>query len=236
MRVLSVVHDPAVTGGGGLFERVVVDRGDHLDRWVVANGDVAPGDPGRWDALMVFGGAMHPDQDAEHPWLRSEVAFIRQALEQGVPTIGVCLGAQLIARAAGAWVGPAETGEVGWFTGRAERGRRGRIACSASSPSRIDAFQWHYYTFELPEPAVQLAASASARQAYRSGRSSVGHPVPRRGRPETCSTPGSSTARRSSPSRSPRSTAETDRYLETWNAQGRALCNAFLDEAGRLSP
>ena len=116
MRVLSVVHDPAVTGGGGLFERVVVDRGDHLDRWVVANGDAAPGDPGRWDAVMVFGGAMHPDQDAEHPWLRSEVAFIRQALEQGVPTIGVCLGAQLIARAAGAWVGPAESAEVGWFT------------------------------------------------------------------------------------------------------------------------
>ena len=77
MRVLSVVHDPAVTGGGGLFERVVVERGDHLDRWVVANGDAAPGDPARWDAVMVFGGAMHPDQDAEHPWLRSEVAFIR---------------------------------------------------------------------------------------------------------------------------------------------------------------
>ena len=66
MRVLSVVHDPAVTGGGGLFERVVVVRGDHLDRWVVANGDAALGDPGRWDAVMVFGGAMHPDQDAEH--------------------------------------------------------------------------------------------------------------------------------------------------------------------------
>ena len=73
MRVLSVVHDPAVTGGGGRFERVVVERGDHLDRWVVADGDAAPGDPGTWDAVMVFGGAMHPDQDAEHPWLRNEV-------------------------------------------------------------------------------------------------------------------------------------------------------------------
>ena len=60
MRVLSVVHDPAVTGGGGLFENVVVQRGDHLDRWVVANGDAAPGDPAHWDAVMVFGGAMHP--------------------------------------------------------------------------------------------------------------------------------------------------------------------------------
>ena len=168
MRVLSVVHDPAVTGGGGLFERVVVDRGDHLDRWLVANGDATPGDPGRWDAVMVFGGAMHPDQDAEHPWLRSEVGFIRKALEQGVPTIGVCLGAQLIARAAGAWVGLAEAGEVGWFTVELnEDGRRDRVL--GVLPQRIEAFQWHYYTFELPEPAVQLAASASARQAYRIG-------------------------------------------------------------------
>src|SRR4029079_9253121 len=117
MRVLSIVHEPGPTGGGGLFEDLVEERGDALERVVMVQESLSTADPPEeWDAVMVFGGAMHPDQDAEHPWLRSEVGFIRQALEQGVPPIGVCLGAQLIARAAGAWVGPAEAGEVGWFT------------------------------------------------------------------------------------------------------------------------
>src|SRR5512132_2235115 len=182
MRVLSVVHDPAVTGGGGLFENVVVERGDHLDRWVVANGDAAPGDPTAWDAVMVFGGAMHPDQDAEHPWLRSEVSFIQQALDHGVPTIGVCLGAQLIARATGAWVGPADAAEVGWFTVELnEDGEADPVL--GVIPGRVDAFQWHYYTFDLPASAVELTPRSSG----------------------ACSTAGSSTARRSSRSRWPRS-------------------------------
>jgi GMP synthase (glutamine-hydrolysing) len=233
MRVLSVVHDPAVTGGGGLFERVVVERGDHLDRWVVADGDAAPGDPTHWDAVMVFGGAMHPDQDAEHPWLRSEVAFIRQALDQGVPTIGVCLGAQLIARAAGAWVGPSESGEVGWFTVELnDEGEADRVL--GAMPGRLDAFQWHYYTFELPENAVQLAASASARQAYRLGERAWGvqfHPEVDRTMLDIWFEHGAAEL----PKPVAEIEAETDRHLETWNAQGRALCNAFLDEARRLS-
>ena len=76
MRVLSVVHDATPTGGGGLFERAVVERGDHLDRWVVAEGGEAPGSVREWDAIMIFGGAMHPDQDAEHPWLGGEIGFL----------------------------------------------------------------------------------------------------------------------------------------------------------------
>ena len=114
MRVLSVVHDDSPTGGGGLFERIVVERGDRLDRWYTANGDAPPAEPGAWDAIMVFGGVMHPDQDAEHEWLAGETAFIESTLGAGVPLLGVCLGAQLVARAAGARVGPARAAEVGW--------------------------------------------------------------------------------------------------------------------------
>ena len=122
---------------------------------------------------MVFGGAMHPDQDAEHPWLRSEVAFIRRALEHGVPTIGVCLGAQLIARASGAWVGPADAGEVGWFAVELNDEAAADPVLGVL-PRRVDAFQWHYYTFELPADSVELATSASARQAFRLGERAWG--------------------------------------------------------------
>ena len=233
MRVLSVVHDPAVTGGGGLFENVVVQRGDHLDRWVVANGDAAPRDPTHWDAVMVFGGAMHPDQDAEHPWLRSEVSFIRQALDHGVPTIGVCLGAQLIARAAGAWVGPADAAEVGWFA--VELNDEGEAdPVLGVVPGRVVAFQWHYYTFQLPANAVELAASASARQAFRLGERAWGiqfHAEVDRDMLDSWFEDGAAEL----PKPVAEITAETDRYLGTWNEQGRALCNAFLDEARRLS-
>ena len=50
---------------------------------------------------------MHPDQDGEHPWLADEADFIREAVDREVPLFGVCLGAQLIARAVGARIGPA---------------------------------------------------------------------------------------------------------------------------------
>jgi GMP synthase (glutamine-hydrolysing) len=229
MRVLSIVHDPAATGGGGLFERVVVERGDHLDRWVVAEGDAAPGGPGRWDAVMVFGGAMHPDQDAEHPWLQGEVAFIERALEQGVPTIGVCLGAQLLARAAGAWVGPAASAEVGWFS--VELNADGTAdPVLGVLPPRVDAFQWHYYTFELPDGAVELARSDAVRQAFRLGDRAWGiqfHAEVDRPLLDRWFVEGASEL----PKPIDEMRADTDRLLGGWNERGRALSTAFLDRA-----
>ena len=233
MRVLSVVHDPAATGGGGLFERVVGQRGDHLDRWVVAEGDAAPGDPTRWDAVMVFGGAMHPDQDAEHPWLQGEVAFIERALTHGVPTIGVCLGAQLLARAAGAWVGPAGSAEVGWFSVEVnDEGAADPVL--GALPRRVEAFQWHYYTFELPVGAVELARSEAVRQAFRLGERAWGiqfHAEVDRRMLDRWFVEGASEL----PKPIDELRAETERLLGAWNEHGRALSTAFLDEAQRLA-
>jgi GMP synthase (glutamine-hydrolysing) len=233
MRVLSVVHDPAVTGGGGLFEQVVLERGDHLDRWVVAEGDAAPGDPSHWDAVMVFGGAMHPDQDAEHPWLQGEVAFIERAVDAGVPTIGVCLGAQLLARAAGAWIGPAGSAEVGWFS--VELNDDGAAdPVIGVLPRRVEAFQWHYYTFELPEGAVELARSEAVRQAFRLGERAWGiqfHAEVDRRMLDRWFREGAAEL----PKPVEEIRAETDRLLGGWNEQGRALSAAFLDEARRVA-
>ena len=181
---------------------------------------------------MVFGGAMHPDQDAEHPWLAGEARFLESALAGRVPLLGVCLGAQLIARAAGGLVGPAGAPEVGWFEVSRTDGADDPVI--GALPDRFRAFQWHYYTFELPAGAVQLASSAAARQAYRLGdrvwgiqfhaevdRTMLDHWL-REGEEEL-------------PKPVEELRAETDRYLPGWNAQGRMLCDAFLDEAARLS-
>ena len=232
MRVLSIVHEAGPTGGGGIFERAVPERGDRLDRWVAADGEAPPGTPSDWDAVMVFGGAMHPDQDGEHPWLAGEAGFIETALADGVPLLGVCLGAQLIARAAGASVGPSGSPEVGWFEVARDDNQDDPVV--GSLPDRFCAFQWHYYTFDLPPGAVQLAASDAARQAYRLGDRIWGiqfhaevdsrmldHWL-REGRAEL-------------PKPVEELRAETDRYLPTWNEQGKTLCEAFLAEASRLS-
>jgi GMP synthase (glutamine-hydrolysing) len=233
MRVLSIVHEPGATGGGGIFERAVPQRGHRLDRWVAAGGDAPPGEPSEWDAIMVFGGAMHPDQDAEHPWLGDEASFLETALADGVPLLGVCLGAQLIARSAGAAVGPAAGPEVGWHD--VELGDDGgRDAVLGVLPGRFPAFQWHYYTFELPANAVQLASSAVARQAYRLGDRVWGiqfHAEVDRRMLDHWLEAGKAEL----PKPVEEIRAETDRLLPTWNQQGRTLCDAFLDEAARVA-
>jgi GMP synthase (glutamine-hydrolysing) len=232
VRVLSVVHDDSPTGGGGLFERVVVERGDHLDRWFTANGDAPPDEPGVWDAIMVFGGVMHPDSDAEHEWLAGETAFIQSAVGAGIPVLGVCLGAQLVARAAGARVGPARAPEVGWHEveltdAAAEDPVLGVL------PPRVTAFQWHYYGFDVPDGAVALASSPAANQAYRLGDRAWGvqfHPEVEREMLDDWFAQGGDELGK------PLAVVEeeTVRHLGTWNEQGRELCSAFLDAALRV--
>ena len=228
MRVLSIVHEPTSTGGGGLFEDIVEQRGDRLDRFGFNHDSAELDTPDSYDAIMVFGGAMHPDEDAEHPWLEEEAAFIREAIDHEVPLFGACLGAQLIARSMGAHVGPIATSEVGWH----------RVAVNDAGlvdpvlgvlPAQIDAFQWHHYGFALPPGATLLAESDAARQAFRLGERTWGvqfHPEVTRhmldhwfveGAPEI---PDRATTR-----------AKTDAFLGGWNEHGRALCNAFLDYA-----
>jgi GMP synthase (glutamine-hydrolysing) len=232
MRVLSIVHEGTSTGGGGLFEDLVEQRGDRLERWITVNGGPCPDAPERYDAIMVFGGAMHPDQDAQHPWLGDETAFLREALDREVPLLGVCLGSQLIARAAGAWIGPAGTSEIGWTS----------VALNAAGmddpvlgvlPDRVDAFQWHHYTFELPAGATLLAESSAAHQGYRLGERTWAiqfHAEVTRHMLETWFVQGAGEL----PKPAAEMWAETDGLLGAWNEHGRRLCAAFLDRASGL--
>lgn len=225
MRVLSVTHGPSVPGG--VFEEVVEATGHELVRWVVPDGG-DPGGAGDHDAVMVFGGSMHPDEDDRFGWLEHEERFLRDVLDAGVPAIGVCLGAQMLARAAGARVGPAETTEIGWFPVElTAEGREDPVL--GVLPPRVDAFQWHRYTFGIPEGGTELARSDACTQAFRlrnawglQFHAEVTLPMVRdwaREDPDDL------------PHEAERFLAESEERIEGWNEHGRHLCAAFLEAA-----
>ena len=176
------------------------------------------------DAAIVLGGAMHPDQEDRHPWLAPELRFLERELERGTPLLGVCLGSQLIARAAGARVFRAAEPEVGWLQVElTESGSGDPVA--AALPQRFDAFQWHHYTHDLPEGAVELARSPVCTQAFRLGRAwgVQFHPEVRGDQVESWLAEDPDDVADPAALR-----AATRERIEDWNELGRRLCSAFL--------
>ena len=163
MRVLSVTHGPSVPGG--IFDEAVEVAGHTLEAWPVPEGRT-PDRAESYDAVMVFGGSMHPDQDDRFHWLANEEEFLADVLAAGIPVFGVCLGAQMLARAAGAGVRPASAPEIGWLDVSLTRAGA-TDAVLGTLPPTATVFQWHHYTFDLPENGVELARSEICTQAYR---------------------------------------------------------------------
>jgi GMP synthase-like glutamine amidotransferase len=163
VRVLSVDHGSSVRGG--VFDETAAAAGHEVERWSVP--ESGRPDPARsYDAVMVFGGSMHPDEDEKFDWLAREDAFLREVLVEKVPVFAVCLGAQMLARAAGAKVGPASAPEIGWLdVGLTAAGEADPVL--GALPPQATVFQWHHYTFETPAGGVELARSAICTQAFR---------------------------------------------------------------------
>lgn len=130
--------------------------------------------------LVVMGGPMAVYQPQRNPWMSAERKLIEQALAEDVPILGMCLGAQFLAQAAGAKVYPGgRAKEIGWSTVTLTQAGQtdplsGHLA-DASGDSATLVFQWHGDTFDLPRGATLLASSALyPNQAFRLGRSAYG--------------------------------------------------------------
>jgi len=126
-------------------------------------------DLGEAAGLVVLGGPMNVDEVAKYPFLETEIVSIRQAIESGLPLLGVCLGAQLLAKSLGARVYANPVKEIGWYqielTAEAVQD-----PLFAGCAPRQTVFQWHGDTFDLPTGAVHLAqAELCRRQAFRYG-------------------------------------------------------------------
>jgi GMP synthase (glutamine-hydrolysing) len=222
MRVLALTHGTNV--GPGVFADAIAAAGDELFERVVPL-DGLPPEPA--DAVIVLGGAMHPDQEETHGWLREEVEWIGREIERGTPMLGVCLGSQLLARAAGAEVYRASEPEVGWLPVDVTAADD---PVAAALPARFEAFQFHEYTHDLPEGAVELARSRVCTQAFRLG-SAWGvqfHPEVRLEQIESWA--------EEEPEAVDDMAAfltESRRRIDAWNELGRRLCTAFLTTARR---
>ncbi|MBW3593215.1 MAG: type 1 glutamine amidotransferase [Actinobacteria bacterium] len=235
MRVLAVTHSD--TDPSQIFGQVVRERGHELHEGAFAT-DFFPDEPGRYDAILVFGGTMHTHEDELHPWLRNEKEYVREALERGVPVFGVCLGAQLLADAAGAEVKKLVVPEIGWYDVELTDDAADD-PIFAHLPRRFASYQWHNYTFDLPPRAVALARNETCLQAFRlDGSWAVQfHPEVEARVLETWI---SNYDTNEDAQRLGRDTAsgieEARAKIGDWNEIGRTLARRFLDSVERAAP
>ena len=131
-------------------------------------------DPHSAAGLVVMGGTMNVDQTDRFAFLATEVEWVRAAIDADLPTLGICLGAQMIAKTLGAKVYPNKVKEIGWYEIEL-LGEGFRDPLLAGSRPHETVFHWHGDTFDLPDGAVLLARGETCRhQAFRYGPSAYG--------------------------------------------------------------
>ena len=226
MDVLAVIHGEKVRAGG--FGDAVEARGHRLEEWSLAWGTSLPRPLDAYGAVLVFGGAMHADQEGHHPWLREENLFLQRLLDLHKPMLGICLGAQLLAKAAHAHVGPVKEPEIGWYPVELTEDAADD-PLFGSLPPRFDAFQWHYYAHGLPAGAVELARNDLCTQAFRLGDSAWGVQF----HPEVTFAQVESWLDDDEPV-PPGLLDETRDRIGAWNELGKSLCDAFVAVAERV--
>ncbi len=236
MRVLAICQQR--DAGAGVFAEATLAAGATLDEWFIAETAAPPADPLSYDAVISFGGAMHPDQDSEHPWMAAEKTLLNELLAHEVPLLGVCLGAQLLVAAAGGEVRRASTPEIGWYQVELTAQGTADPLLGALAPG-FEAFHWHSYECLPPPGAATLARNAVCAQAYRIGTNAYGIQF----HAEVSASDAAlwiddyhtdPDAIRIGLNRQAIHAATSER-ISAWNQLGRELCGRFLEVASRRS-
>ena len=173
MRDVLVVRHVAFEDLGSL-EGVLAGRGYRVEYRDAGVDDLADVDPGGADLLVVLGGPIGAYEEDRYPFLADEIRLIEERLRLDRPTIGICLGSQLMARALGARVYPGPAKEIGWKPlVLTKAGKRSALAALDAVGRRV--LHWHGDTFDLPDGAVRLASTdVCDNQAFAFGRAALG--------------------------------------------------------------
>jgi GMP synthase (glutamine-hydrolysing) len=156
----------------GLIEPWLKRRGWRVHYHDVGVDELCKIDLDQADLLVVLGGPIGAEDDHLYPYLTEEVRFIRERIDSGRPTLGICLGAQLMARASGARVGPMAAKEIGF--GPLTITREG-AATPLARIGRQPVLHWHGDQFALPAGATALAGTAACpHQAFMVGDHAMG--------------------------------------------------------------
>ena len=143
----------------GSFAHIIESKNHQAHYVTTSLDDMEAFDPLAPDVLIVMGGSMGAYQTEAYPYLKDELRIIEQRLSRDLPVLGICLGAQLMAKALGAnvYIGP-KGEEKGWCDLRInEKGMKTPVAHLDQARTKI--LQWHGDTFDLPDDAVLLGSS-----------------------------------------------------------------------------
>ncbi len=232
MRILALMHED--DAGPGVFGQAAARRAWEIVPWRIAEGERCPAPPESFEAVLSLGGAMHAHETAAHPWLAEEEALLARLAAAGRPVLGVCLGAQLLARATGGASSVMAAPEIGWYDVRvAGAGQRDPVL--GPLRSGFCALQWHSCDFTPGPGALQLADSERCVQAARVAESAwaiqfhaevtladfeswIDHHL---AHPDAGDAPADPSVLRE----------RTRARIAEWNALGRGLFERFLDAA-----
>lgn len=156
----------------GTLEPVLRERGYQVRYADPALGELASLDTVAPDLLVVLGGPIGAFDDDAYPFLAGELELVRRQLAVARPLLGICLGAQLIARALGARVAPMGVKEIGFAPlALTDAGQASALAAIEATP----VLHWHGDQFDIPPGATRLAATATcANQAFAVGAAVLG--------------------------------------------------------------
>jgi GMP synthase (glutamine-hydrolysing) len=156
----------------GLLASLLVERGFSLRYLEAGIDEIDATTLGAPDLVVVLGGPIGAYEEDLYPFLHGELTAIRARMDAAKPTLGVCLGAQLMAKALGARVAPGPQKEIGWAPlALTEAGRASVLHAFETTP----VLHWHGDNFELPVNAIRLAStSACPNQAFAYGKNLLG--------------------------------------------------------------
>ena len=168
MRALVIMH--VENEGPGVFGELLQTAGAEIRVARLHLGDALP-DAQEFDAVLSMGGPMNVYEEERYSFLRDETRFLQDAAARDLPVLGICLGAQMIAKAAGAAVTKNRVEEVGWSSVRLT-GEGLADPLFRGLPASLPVFQWHGDTFGIPAGGALLATGSECHhQAFRFRRS-----------------------------------------------------------------